>query len=259
VLHLTGMETVWTPDVSASRRRTIDPAWLYDLCLWLQTPTTDPSPIVWPMLLIPEAVDRRFALPEDTLQVFHRVTWCTGLPSGELELSVRPAWVSARDGSYELGLVTTATAVGDTELLASSLMVVRTARPAEPWGERLLPRVPVVTEKERHRSLVIDRNQVDSFARLVGMKYPVHADVGYARQLGHPDVLVQGLLILLVEMHYLSPGQQGQIDVWFRGPVPVGSLVTVRSMGSDPVTSEFRLAGRDEPAAVSAVYRAPQS
>ena len=231
--------------------RRLKTEWLDELCLWLQRPRQDLGPIGWPMVLVPEFVDPRLALPEDALQVFHRVTWRGPLPPGELELSCRPRWVSASGRGREVGLATSAAV--DGEAVAGSLMVVRTAAALEPWGERALPERPVLGIGRHVRSLVVDAGQVSTFARLAGTRYPVHDDPAYARRAGYPGVLIQGLLLLLIELHHANPGDQGGIDMWFRQPVPAGSLLEVQTAPGEPTVTEYRLVGSGEVAALATV------
>jgi acyl dehydratase len=225
--------------------------WLDELCLWLQRPRDDLGPIGWPMVLVPESVDARLALPDDTLQVFHRVSWRATVPDAELDLSCEPQWVSSSSSSTEVGIVTRARCGGDD--LADSLMVVRTRLALEPWGDRALPERPAIGPGRHARSLVVDAGQVKTFAALAGTRYPIHDDPAHARRAGYPDVLIQGLLLFLIELHHANPGRAGCIDMWFRQPVPAGSLLDVRTAGRDPAITEYRLVGNGQVAAVAAV------
>lgn len=85
----------------------------------------------------------------------------------------------------------------------------------------------------------ITQEMVDAFAALTGDHNPLHVDVSYARELGHPSPVVFGLLTAslysrLVGMHL--PGKFSllhQVDVSFKSPVYVGDLLTVTGEVSD--------------------------
>jgi acyl dehydratase len=203
------------------------------------------------MVLIPEFVDRRLALPQDTLQIFHQVSWTAPVPTDELELSCRPSWVSTSGSRNEVGISTVARRQGTR--IAESLMVVRTAAQLEPWGERRVPERPELRDGRHARSLVVDAGQVSTFAGLAGTRYPIHDDPAHARRAGYPDVLIQGLLLLLIELHHSNPGPTGHIEMWFRQPVPAGSLLEVRASGTDPVVAEYQLVGSGQVAASAVV------
>jgi acyl dehydratase len=231
-------------------QRVLDAEWLDELCLWLQRPRGDVGSIGWPMVLIPE-----LALPEDSLQVFHRVSWRAPVPIGVVELVSEPHWVSGTGSRTEIGLGTRAL-VGD-QVVAESLMVARTRTALPDRGERALPSRPHLTDSRHARSLVVDRSQVQTFARLAGTSYPIHDDATYARGAGYPDVLLQGLLLLLIELHHADPGPAGRIEMWFRQPVPAGSLLDVHVAGENPAIAEYRLVGKDQVAATAAVFAQP--
>jgi acyl dehydratase len=241
------------PPVTA--HRALASEWLDELCLWLQRPRNDLGPIGWPMVLVPEFVDARLALPEDALQVFHRVSWRAPVPSGELDLACRLGWVSTSGSRTEIGVATSAQSGGED--VAESLLVVRSGVVLEPWGERALPKRHELRAGRHARSLVVDASQVSTFARLAGTSYPIHDDPAHARRAGYPDVLIQGLLLLLIELHHANPGDGGRIDMWFRQPVPAGSLLDVQTAGTRPVLTEYRLVGSGKVAASAAIFDQP--
>jgi hypothetical protein len=201
------------------------------------------------MVLLPELVDRRFRLAEDSLQTYHRVTWGAEMPTTSFSVDSRVAWVSARNGSLELGLATRALA-GEAEL-ASSLLVARTTGTADSWGERDVPPAPDVGALSRRRSLVIDEHQVRRFAELAGTRYPIHDDLHYAWQKGYPNVLVQALVLLIIQLHVAGAGASGALEMWFRRAVPAGSLLELCRSDDDTAVWAFRLVGTGEVAAIA--------
>lgn len=245
---LTAPELLHSPGVSARRELQLSDAWWTDLCLYLQSPVGALGSIGWPMVLIPEVVDRRFRLAEDSLQTYHRVTWGAKMPTASFSLDSQVAWVSERNGSLELGLATRALA-GEAEL-ARSLLVARTKGTADTWGERDVPRCPDVGALSRRRSLVIDEHQVRRFAELAGTRYPIHDDLHYAWQMGYPNVLVQALVLLIIQLHVAGAGPSGAVEMWFRTAVPAGSLLELCRSDDDPGLWAFRLVASGEIAAV---------
>ena len=245
---LTAPELLHSPGVSARRDVRLSDAWWTDLCLYLQCGVGALGSIGWPMVLIPEVVDKRFRLAEDSLQTYHRVTWGAEMPTASFSLDGRVAWVSERNGSVELGLATRALA-GEAEL-ARSLLVARTRGTAGSWGERDVPRCPEVGALSRRRSLVIDEHQVRRFADLAGTRYPIHDDLHYAWQMGFPNVLVQALVLVIIQLHVAGAGSSGAVEMWFRRAVPAGSLLELCRSDDDPGLWAFRLVASGEIAAV---------
>lgn len=245
---LTAPELLHSPGVSARRDVRLSDAWWTDLCLYLQCGVGALGSIGWPMVLIPEVVDKRFRLAEDSLQTYHRVTWGAEMPTASFSLDGRVAWVSERNGSVELGLATRALA-GEAEL-ARSLLVARTRGTAGSWGERDVPRCPEVGALTRRRSLVIDEHQVRRFAELAGTRYPIHDDLHYAWQMGFPNVLVQALVLLIIQLHVAGAGASGAAEMWFRQAVPAGSLLELCRSEDDRCLWAFRLVASGEIAAV---------
>ena len=138
--------------------------------------------------------------------MFHGLRWTepaapapdrTGYGGWRRGLSVERRWVAAHRTSTEIGIATTASAGGD-ELAESLLIARRPGLPAGCWGTRAFERAPDGPCDRRLRTLVLEADDVRHFAGLVGGTYPIHDDPAYARALGYPDVLVQGLLLGLV-------------------------------------------------------------
>ena len=246
---LTAPELLHSPGVSARRDLQLSGEWWTNLCLYLQCPVGTLGAIGWPMVLIPEVVDRRFRLAEDSLQTYHRVTWSAAMPTTSFSLDGGVEWVSERNGSLELGLTTRAL-TGDAEL-ARSLLVARTRGTAESWGERYAPRCPDVVALSRRRSLVIDEHQVRRFAELAGTRYPIHDDLHYAWQMGYPNVLVQALVLFIIQLHVAGVGPSGTAEMWFRSAVPAGSILELCRSDDDPALWAFRLVATGEIGAVA--------
>ena len=246
---LTALELLRPPGFSARRDLQVSDQWWTDLCLYLQAPVGALGSIGWPMVLLPEVVDRRFRLAEDSLQTYHRVTWGAEMPTTSFTLDGRVAWVSCRNSSLELGLATRALA-GETEL-GSSLLVARATGTAESWGDRDVPGLPDVGTLSRRRSMVIDEHQVRRFAELAGTRYPIHDDLHYAWQKGYPNVLVQALVLVIIQLHVAGAGPSGAVEMWFRRAVPAGSLLELCRSDDDPCLWAFRLVATGEVAAVA--------
>lgn len=230
-------------------------AWFNELCLWLQCRIGSLGAIGWPMVLIPEVIDRRFSFSEDSLQVYFRLGWSAPVPSGAFTVAAEVGWVSSRQGSVELGL--RSRAVRDGAELASSLLVMRTRGEADSWGDRDVPSVPEVGTLGRRRSLVIDEGQVRTFAELAGARYPVHTDVRYAWERGFPNILVQGHVLTLIQLHFAGVGPAGQVETWYRRPVPAASLVEVCRSAEDETIWAFRLVSTGDVAAVTRITPGP--
>jgi len=247
------LEILRPPGPRVERPLQLSGAWFDRLCIWLQCRIGALGAIGWPVVLIPEVVDKRFRLPEDSLQVYQRVEWSAPMPTTPFDLEASVGWVSARDASVEVGL--RSRALVDGTAVAGSLLVARdrlTAGSVESWGERNLPPVPATGSLVRRRSLVIDENHVRDFAELAGTRYPVHTDLRYAWARGYPNVLVQGLLLMLIHLHFAgTEAAAGQAEMWFRRAVPAGSLLELCRSDDDPTVWAFRLVSTGDVAAVT--------
>ncbi len=243
-------ELLRPPGLSAQRELQLSGEWGNQLCLWLQCPLGALRSIGWPMVLIPEVIDRRFRLAESSLQVYQRVTWGAEMPRTPFTLESRVAWVSARTNSVEVGLASRARGDDGAEL-ASSLLVTRAGGAAESWGERDVPALPEAGALARRRSLVVDENQVKTFANLAGTRYPIHDDLHYAWAQGYPNIFAQVLVLVLIQLHVAGMGPTGRLEMWFRRAVPAGSLLEVCRSEDDPSVWAFRLQGTGEVGAVA--------
>ncbi len=141
--------------------------------------------------------------------------------------------------------------------LATSLLVMRTRGEVGSWGERDLPSLPDVGTLSRRRSLVIDEGQVRTFAELAGTRYPVHTDVRYAWERGFPNILVQGHVLAITQLHFAGVGTSGRSETWFRRPVPAASLLEVCRSQEDDSLWAFRLISTGDVAAVTRITSAP--
>lgn len=230
---------VWgPPGLVASREFDLSSAWFTDLCLWLGSRVGALRPFGWPMVLIPEVVDRRFRLAEKALAVYQRVTWHDDVPRTPFTVEAGVAWVSTLGDSVEVGSTSRA---GE---LAESLTVTRARGAAESWGERRLPAAPEPGSLTRRRSLVIDEHQVRTFTRLAGTRYPIHDDILYAQRAGYPNVVVQGHVLLIILMYLRAAGRSGQVEMWFRRAVPAGSALELCE-GEDGVWAYRLVANRE--------------
>jgi acyl dehydratase len=211
------------------RELVFPPEWRTEVSRWLRRPTPrDVGPGGWIIALLPEFVDGALRFDRPALQVYQRVTWRSGLPEA-VEVSVQPAWCSPVGERSELALATEATTADG--VVADALLVARMDGEAEPLGERILPPRPDVDGlEERVLSLVLDREQVRTFARLAGTRHDLHDDPAAARRLGYPDVLVQGAVLLLTVMDFGGAGSPGTAEMWFRQVVPAGSVLRLSTI-----------------------------
>lgn len=245
------LEIVRQPALAVEAPLQLSGAWFNQLCLWLQCRIGSLGAIGWPMVLIPEVIDRRFRAWEDALQIYLRVTWSAPVPSDAFTVGAEVAWVSSKDGSLEVGL--RSRAVRDGVELATNLLVMRTRGEAGSWGDRDVPSVPEVGTLQRRRSLVIDDGQVRTFAELAGTRYPVHTDVRYAWERGFPNILVQGHVLAITQLHFAGVGPSGRAETWFRRPVPAASLLEVCRSQEDESVWAFRSVSTGDVAAVTRI------
>jgi hypothetical protein len=247
------LETLRTPGLSVERSLELSGQWFSELCLWLQSPIGELGNIGWPMVLIPEIIDSRYRLGDTALQVYQRVEWSGTVPQREFTASAHVEWVSSQGGSFETGIATRAR-LGDEDL-ARSLLVARMAGPLESYGTRDLPARPDidVTSLSRRRTLVVDEASIRHFAGLAGTRYPVHEDERYAWAQGYPTILVQGLLLFIIQLHYAGVGPTGRGEMWFRRAVPAGSLLESCQSTTEPSLWAMRLVGGGEIAAIARI------
>ena len=208
------------------RRLVFPPDWRAEVSRWLRRPNpADTGPGGWLIALMPEYIDARLRFDRPALQVYQRVTWQAALAEAA-DLSVRTAWCSPAGERSEVALASQATTTGG--VVAEALLVARLDGTCEPVGERRLPARPDLDgTDDRGLSLVLDREQVQTFARLAGTRHAIHDDPAAARRLGYPDVLVQGAVLLLTVMHFGGSGTKGTAEMWFRQAVPAGTALTL--------------------------------
>ena len=250
------LEILRAPGLAVERSLELSGEWFNELCLWLQSPIGELGPLGWPMVLIPEIIDSRYRLGDAAVQVYQRVEWNQPLPRREFTASGHVEWVSSRVGSFETGVATEARLGG--EELARSLAVARMSGDLEPYGTRALPDRPELDlpSLSRRRTLVIDEGSIRHFAGLAGTRYPVHVDEHYAWAQGHPTILVQGLLLFIIQLHYAGVGPAGRGEMWFRRAVPAGSLLESCQSTADPTLWAMRLVGGGEVAAIARILSA---
>lgn len=247
----TTLDVYRPPGLQVERTLELSGQWFNELCLWLGRPIGDLGTIAWPMVLLPEIVDARYRFGESALQIYQRVEWNGPVPRAEFNVSARLDWVSSRNSAMEVGVATGAQFDGGER--ARSLVVARMAGDVGSYGIRGLPRRPDLDGMSltRRRTLVVDSTKVREFTELAGTRYPIHDDERYARAHGYPTILVQGLLIFLIQLHHAGAGPTGRAEMWFRRPVPAGSLVESCQSMADPALWAIRLIGGGEVAAVA--------
>ncbi|MGH8993939.1 MAG: hypothetical protein ACRDZ7_20710 [Acidimicrobiia bacterium] len=245
------LEILRQPPLAVEAPLQLSGAWFNEVCLWLQCRIGALGAIGWPMVLIPEVIDRRFRAWEDAVQIYLRVTWSAPVPSEPFTVGADVAWVSSKDGSLEVGV--RSRAVGEQGELATNLIVMRTRGDAGSWGERDVPARPEVGRLSRRVSLVIDEGQVRTFAHLAGTRYPMHTDVRYAWERGFPNILVQGHVLAITQLHFAGIGPSGRAETWFRRPVPAASLLEVCRSEEDESVWAYRLVSTGDIAAVTRI------
>jgi acyl dehydratase len=235
--------------MTRSFRRDTD--WFAALCRWLRRSVACPGPLGWAVLLLPDLVDRNLRLTDDSLQLFHALRWETDVPRN-YAASAEHLWLLDRGAGSELGIAVSASAEGAVRA-RSMLVAYRPGEAVEPWGTSQLERPPEDVCDRRRRTLVLGEDDVRSFADLVEAPYPIHLDVGYARNLGFPNVLVQGLLLLLVVLDEFADAPAGEVEMWFRRPVVAGSALGVYAGPDGSGLRAVTLVGSGEVAAVARV------
>lgn len=237
------------PDLEIERPMRLSGRWADDLCLWLGRPLGCAGALGWPVLLIPELIDERLRLPEQSLQAYHAISWAGEVPQGDFTVGARVAWVSGRLATTEVALRSYARLGG--EEVATSLLVARTPGEAPSWGRRELASAPQPTQLVRRRSFVAGEAEVEGFAGIAGTRYWASSDLHYAWGRGYPNVLVPGMVLLLIQLHFAGAGRQGGIEMWFRRPVPAGCLLEACQSEDDPRLWALRIVATGEAAAVA--------
>ena len=230
--------------------RTLEPSghWFREVCGWLRRPVRAPGTTGWPLILIPDVIDCRFRVPGDAVLIYHRVEWSEGIPPEVFDVGAAIEWISVRGRSVELGMSSRAI-VGGRDV-ARSLLVVRAEGQAEAFGQRDVPAAPKVGPVVRHDSFVVTEEQVRTFAALAGAHHRLHDDALYAQKLGFPTVLVQGVVLLLNQLHVAGSVPDGRVEMWFKRPVPAGSIVEICRSEEDPELWVLRLAASPEASAI---------
>lgn len=244
----------------------LDHEWIEEFRRWLRPAGCGrPGVLGWALTLLPELVDPTLRLAEDSLQVFHGLRWSGDAPApgdarshrifeAPVDLGVETRWVTAHRGATEIGIATRASA-GGAEVAESLLVARRPGFPDACCGARGFERAPDQPCDRWQRTLVLGEDDVRHFAALVGATYPIHDDPAYARQLGYPDVLIQGLLLCLAMLFEFAEAGAGRISVWFRRPVAAGTVLELCSGSGpgEPGLRAIRVGGSGEVAAIAHV------
>lgn len=237
------------PGLHGERRLETSEPWFAEACWWLQRSVRAPGTAIWPLILVPELIDRRFRVSEEAVQIYHSVQWAEPVPSEPFDISASVEWISPRGSSVEFGMSSRAM-VGGLEA-ARSLVVVRAEGRAEAFGERNVTGSPTVGSVLRQHSFVIGEDQVRTFAEFAGSRYRLHDDVRSAQQRGFPTVLVQGAFLLSSQLHYAAPASAGRAEMWFKKPVPAGCALEICRSEEDPDLWVFRLVASRDVAAIA--------
>lgn len=186
--------------------------------------------VAWAAVLFPTLVVPSLAFPDDVWELYRSVTWDGPLTACPTEVITGADYVSARDGTVEMGVWTEA--VSDAGSTARSFAVIRTAGEAVSFGIRSLPAAPPEVVTERGVSLVIDNASITSYLEIADLHHPLVDSTASAQRWGLPNQLVpSGLLLAAVLRDH--DGDQGQIEMWFRHPVPAGALINIGETNRD--------------------------
>jgi hypothetical protein len=237
------------PDLAAERAMRFSGPWADSVCLWLGRRLGNAGALSWPAVLIPEVIDERLALPEQSVQIYHAVSWEDVVPRDEFIVGAGVAWISQRADTSEVAVRSYAR-IGE-EPVAQSLIVARATSGLATRGVRHLPPVPDVVGLVRRRSFVVSEADIEAFVAVAGTRYRVASDLRYAREHEYPNVLVPGPLLLVLQLHFAGLECSGGIEVWFRRPVPVGCVLEACESEDNPHLWVFRPVGASDPVTVA--------
>jgi hypothetical protein len=204
---------------------------LEKLALWVGSRAGEPLWHPWPIVLLPEFLDPSWAMPWDTVQLYHRLTWNGPLPLGPFPATLRLEWIAPRRGKTELAVTTEVRNRG--RLLASGLMVGMTDTRCTPFGRSALRGPPGVGDLEWRRDVIVTDAAVSDFTAISRTFYAVTSTAAEAQRLGYPNLLVPGVLLVLLHMAWADLGSAGQIETWLRRPITAGAAMQVCQSSDD--------------------------
>jgi hypothetical protein len=184
------------------------------------------------VILLPEFLDPAWAMPWDTVQLYHRLTWNGPLSVEPFPATLRVRWVAPRNGKTELAVTTEVSDRG--RLLASSLMVGLTEASFTPFGQSALPTAPRVDDLERRRDVIVTDAAVSDFTAISRTFYAATSTAAEAQRLGYRNLLVPGALLVTFHMAWAGLGREGRIETWFQRPVTAGAAMEVCQSPDDP-------------------------
>jgi hypothetical protein len=220
------------------------PAWACDidlnaLGLWRGHSAHESSALGWPIALLPDFLEGSWTLPSDSVERFQHVSWTSPVPDGPFGATHRQEW-AVRSGRRSETAVTTEAWVGVTHLASSRIVCsTQAAHPGD--GVDGVPAPPRVGSGTVERRLAVTDDQVRAFSAVSGARYAAFAGSSEAGRLGFNNVVVPGPLLAMV--HLLAAGMDadhGDLEVWFRRPVTVGSALELVRSDHDPSVWSIR-------------------
>jgi hypothetical protein len=211
----------------------IDGSFVHDLAVALHNGRNESCAMAWSAVLAPAFGAGRQGLPDQSLVRYQRVAWSRPLEPGRYEFDVTPVWCSARTRSTDVAIEGRAWSGG--QMVAETLIVVRTPEPAESWGRPSTPEPPTLPEPESVRTLVVTAGEIEQLAQLPAMAYGLNTNAGYAQQAGFPNAIVPAA-VLIGRLGVVSGDfpAAGRVEAWFHQPVPIGSVMQIGAGGPAP-------------------------
>jgi hypothetical protein len=214
------------PAAGARPRIKVGPVDVSKLLLWLRRTMADPRVIAWPVVLLPDFLLGREAMPSDSVERYQRVQWESPIPTDSFEASIRQTWARSRGERTEFE-VECAAVVG-SEVVASSRIVCLTRRVLPDAGHPDIPEAGEPGLLVPKRGVIFGDDDIREFCEVSKSHYSVTSRIGDAQVLGFRNVLVPGPLLTIVHLSEADAGRAtGSIDVWFKGPVTAGSANTI--------------------------------
>jgi hypothetical protein len=207
-------------------RTYVAPVDVTKLLLWLGRTMADPRVIAWPVVLLPDFLLGREAMPSDSVERYQRVEWEGPIPTDSFEAIIRHTWARSRGGRTEFQVECAAVVGGG--VVASSRIVCLTRRVLPDAGHPDIPEAGEPGALVPKRPIVFGDDDIREFCEVSKSHYSVTSRTRDAQVLGFRNVLVPGPLLTIVHLSEANAGRaRGSIDVWFRRPVTAGSHNTL--------------------------------
>jgi hypothetical protein len=182
-------------------------------------------------VLLPHLVDERFALPEEALVEYHRLSWDNMPEDTTYDLAVQPSWSGPAGGGSRTAFECVASSNGVQRAALLFVIRVRTEMPS--WGTPYVPTPPVLAgDRDNVRTLVINRESCLSLLDRSGFDQRIARDEPTAWASGFPNILVPSTLLVTEIFSGVPLGASGVAEVWFHQPVPAGAVLTLETARS---------------------------